>query len=141
VDLREQLQSIYDQHARLTPELVVQAARPKDHPLHARVFDRPPREAAEEYYRARAAELIRSVRIVYREATETEPQRTVRAFHAVATGDGVVYEPVERVVSDGLLRELVLRDMERDWKDLYRRYGHFQEFLELVNSTMAAAPL
>ncbi len=47
MNLRDHFQAIYDQHGQLTPALVVQVARPKDHPLHDRVFDKPTKEAAE----------------------------------------------------------------------------------------------
>lgn len=130
--LRDQLQQVYDQHGQLTPELVVEAARPKDHPLHARVFDRAPKQAAAAWYRHRAHELIQSVKVVYREADDAGPERSVRAFHCLRKEQGFVYEPVEVVATDEFSRSLLLRDMEREWKQLYARYEEFEEFLELV---------
>lgn len=135
--IRDHLQAIYDQHGRLTPELVVQAARPKDHPLHAHVFDRAQKDAAEAWYRSRAHELIQSVTIVYREDPDGTKHR-IRAFHATRTEQGHAYEPVERVASEPFLREMVLRDMEREWKQLQARYGNFTEFLEMVTQSIAA---
>lgn len=133
-DLREQLQTIYDKQGKLTPELVVEAARPKNHPLHDRVFDRDQSEAAEAWYRRRAHELIQSVRIVYREATEDVPALRVRAWHAVrAEGpEQFAYEPVEKIAQDPFTRQLVLREMEREWRQLFSRYEKFEEFLSLV---------
>jgi hypothetical protein len=139
VSLRDELQAIYDQHGRLTPELVVQVARPRGHPLHDRVFDRAPKQAAEAWYRHRAHELIRSVRVVYRDADEAGPERSVRAYHAVPTPAGPVYEPAEMVALDPFQRQLLLRQMERDWKALRARYGMFAEFAELVAGDLAAA--
>jgi hypothetical protein len=136
--LRDQLQAIHDQHGRLTPELVVQVARPKSHPLHDRVFDREPREAAEAWYRQRAHELIQSVRVVYREGDDAGPERSVRAFHAVRREDGYAYEPVEKVVEDEFTRSLLLRDMEREWKQLYARFEQFEEFLSMVANDVTA---
>lgn len=134
--LRDQLEAIHAQHGRLTPELVVQEARPKNHPLHKRVFDKAPREAAETYYRMRAHELIRSVRIVYREADETGPDRTIRAYHAVPRETGYVYEPAIEVASDDFTRQLVLREMERDWNRLRSRYEAFAEFTAMIRATL-----
>jgi hypothetical protein len=131
-DLRTELQSIYDEHDHLTPDLLVQVARDKRHPLHDRVFDRPVKEAAEAYYRARAHELIVSVRITYRDADETGPEKSVRAFHAIRTEKGHVYEPVEKIASDDFSRTLLLRDMEREWRQLYDRYEQFGEFLTMI---------
>jgi hypothetical protein len=118
MSLREQLQAIYDEHGKLTPELVVQAARVPSHPLHDRVFDRAPNEAAEAWYRHRAHELIQSVKVVYKEADENGPERSVRAFHCVPSPAGPVYEPADEIVVDDFKRALLLREMERDWQAL-----------------------
>lgn len=134
-DLRTELQKIYDSHETLTPELVVTEARAEDHPLHDR-FEWDDAVAGEHWRREQAHELIRSVRVVYREATETDEARTVRAFHAVRGPSGHVYEPVEKVREDPLISAMVLRDMEREWRQLQRRYGHFAEFLELVRADL-----
>lgn len=128
-DLRGHLQAIRDQHGRLTPALVVEAARPKNSPLHTAVFDRSPKEAAEAWYRERAHQLIRKARITYVAQDEI---RDVRAFQCVRTPDSFVYEPSEEVAQDPFMRTMVLRDMERDWRTLRARYGHFEEFVELI---------
>lgn len=135
--VKEQLKAIYDRHGMLTPELVVQTARPKTHPLHGHVFDREPNDAAEAWYRYRAHELIQSVRIVYREA-EDKPL-DVRAWHAVRGETGYVYEPAESIVRDDFKSRLVLQDMEREWRQLKGRYDAFHEFWEMVNSDAKAA--
>lgn len=138
MSLRDELQAIHDQHGRLTPALVVETARPKNHPLHARVFDLAPREAAEAWYEHRAHELIRSVKITVTRADEQADIR-MRAFLAVrADGpESYVYEPAEEVAADPFTRQLVLRDMEREWRQLLQRYEQFQEFLELVSDYTA----
>lgn len=135
MSLREHLQEIYDQHDRLTPELVVEASRPKDHPLHGYVFDRAPKEAAEAWYRHRAHELIQRVNVTYK-PTDEEDQHRVRAFLAVRKETGYSYEPVEKVAENPEMRELVLREMERDWRQLHTRYGHFSEFVTLVSASL-----
>ncbi len=139
MSLRDELQSIYATHGQLTPELVVQAARPEDHPLHSHVFDREPREAAEAWYRHRAHALITSVKVVYKEADENGPERSVRAFHAIQTEEGFKYEPVERFTSDDFARKLLLTSMEREWKQLFDRYKEFEEFLALVGADVSSA--
>lgn len=134
--LREHLQAIYDSHGKLTPELVVAEARPKSHPLHGYVFDRAPKEAAEAWYRHRAHELIQSYRITYQKSPDGPVQR-VRGWCAVRTEEGqYVYEPTEKVATDPFLRSLVLRDMEREWKQLHRRYGEFEEFVALITADL-----
>jgi len=135
MSLRDELQRIYDQHGQLTPALVVTEARDEGHPLHAR-FEWDDGVAAEKYRQVQAQELIRSVKVVYREATEKEAARTVRGFHAVRRETGHVYEPVEKVAEDQFTRSLVLRDMEREWRALHRRYAHFKEFVDMVRSDL-----
>jgi hypothetical protein len=136
VSLRDELQAVYDRHGKLTPELVMQEARPKKHPLHDRVYDRPVEEAAQSWFRHRAHELIQSVKVVYREADDNGPERSVRAWQCVRNEMGHAYQPVEKVVADSFSRQLVLRDMEREWKQLLARYETFEEFLALVSSDL-----
>ena len=137
MSLRDHLQAIYDTRGELTPELVVEEARPKTHPLHALVFDKPVKEAAEAYYRDRAHELIRRVKITYR-TLDDEP-RKARAFQAVRGPSGYRYEPIEAIAESAELTELVRREMEREWKALFDRYRHFEEFVDLVQTTIEHA--
>jgi hypothetical protein len=133
VSLRDQLQAIYDERQRLTPEVVVDAARDEASPLHDR-FEWDDQIAGEKYRLDQARRLIRSVRVVYREADEKESARTIRAFHAIRDEQGTSYRPVEEVTESPLLTKLLLQSMELEWKQLMRRYGHFEEFLKLVRA-------
>lgn len=137
--LREQLQAVYDRNGgRLTPQILVAEARDENHPLHDHIFDRPVAEAAEVYYLHRAHELIRSVRVVYTE--DDRGPRSVRAFHAVrAEAGGFTYEPAEKVANDPFQVRLLMADMEREWKQLRRRYEEFAEFWRLVSDEAQAA--
>lgn len=136
MSLRDQLQAIYETHGQLTPRLVVDEARAADHPLHQR-FEWDDAIAGEAWRRDQAHRLIQSVQIVYAKATETSPEKRVRAFHAVRSEKGNVYEPVMDVIKDPFMRELVLRDMERAWKDMKARFEGFDEFWALVRQDVA----
>lgn len=138
MSLRDQLQAIYDEKGVLTPAVLVDVARPSDHPLHDR-FEWDDAIAGEAWRRRQAHELIRSVRVVYREPTEQDPGADVRAWHAVRGEDerSYVYEPAERVATDEFLSALVLRDMERQWKELHRRFGAFQAFVDMVRGDLS----
>ena len=131
--LREQLEEIRVSRGALTPEVLVAAARPPDHPLHSRIFDRPPGEAAEAWYQHQAHELIRSVRISFTDVSDRAP-RSIRAFVAMPTTDAgaYVYEPTEQVVADPLKRAILMRTMERDWRTFKRRWEDFEEFSALL---------
>jgi hypothetical protein len=133
MSLRSELQAIYDQFGRLTPELVLEQARPESHPLHAAVFDRDEGAAAEAYYLDRAHDLIRKVRVVYKDAEEQRSFRA-RAFYAVPEeeGKGFTYEPGEKVANDPKLKKLVLQEMEREWMQLRRRWEDSEEFFKMI---------
>lgn len=135
MSLRDQLQAVYDEHGRLTPQAVVDTARTEDHPLHDR-FEWDNQVAGEAYRLDQARRLIRSVRVTYREADEREAARTVRAFHAVRDEQGTAYRPVEEIRDNPLLAKLVLQDMERQWKQLMRQYGHLDEFSRMVRGDL-----
>lgn len=141
-DLRGLLQTVYDDNGRLTPQLVVDAARPKRHPLHNR-FEWNNAVAGEAWRVHQAHELIQSVRVTYRDATETDVGASGRAFIAVPVDSGnriYVYEPAEVVALDPMKRTLVLHEMERGWQDLKRRYGDFSEFVDMVRADLVGVP-
>lgn len=138
MNLRDELTKIYKAQGELTPRIVVEIARKKDHPLHSVVYDCPPNLAAERYYLERAHELIQSVKVTYRDPKSSD-RLTVRAWQAVKQGNNHVYKPTDEIVEDPLLRAIVLADMEREWKDLHRRYKQFREFLDLVQKDIGSA--
>ena len=133
MDLRDQLQKLYDANQRLTPALVLAEATDPDSPLHA-LFEWNDSEAAERWRLHQARELIRSVRVVYREADDQDPAKSVRAWHAIRTEQGYVYEPAERVALDPFQRRLLLSDMEREWQQLKRRWADFDEFWKMLSA-------
>lgn len=133
--LRDQLQDLYHHHGKLTPALVVDVARPVDHPLHPR-FEWDDGIAGEEYRKVQARELIRSVRISYSRDDKAEP---IRYFVSVERGGERAYYPAGEVAKDDILTEIVLREMERDWKELQSRYGHFREFIDLIRKELEQA--
>ena len=138
MSLRDELLSVRTKAGALTPAAVVEAATPKTHPLHDR-FEWDNRVAGHKYRLVQARMLIRSVRVEYREPSEDDPGDDVRAFHAVRGPSGYTYEPVEEVVEDELATAMVLRDMEREWKTLHRRYARFSEFVEMVRQDLDEA--
>jgi len=138
MSLREQLQRIYDAHGKLTPAIVVDEARAPSDPLHNH-FDWDDAVAGEAWRHEQARRLIRSVRVVYREADDVHPERSVRAFHAVRSDKGHVYEPTDVVAQDPVIAQLVLQDMAREWQALKRRYEQFSEFYQMVRSDLPDA--
>lgn len=129
-DLRAALAAIHDEHGKLTPGLVVEAARNKRHELHS-YLEWDDGIAGDKWRRHQAHELIQSVRIKY--AAGDGREGDVRAFHAVRAADGgYIYEQAETIATDPLQRTLLLREMDRDWRSMRSRYAHFAEFSELL---------
>jgi hypothetical protein len=137
-DLRGELLAVRGQHGKLTPQIVVDVARDPGHPLHSR-FEWDDTVAGEAWRRQQAHELIRKVKVVYQEATESAPEKEVRGFIAIPSPEGHVFDPVEEVVEDPFRRQLTLNTMEREWKSLLKRYQEFEEFLSMVRQDVDAA--
>lgn len=133
--LRDELQAIYDQRGVLTPRLVVDVARDPAHPLHNR-FEWNDAVAGERWREQQAHELIRSVRVVYRDADDSGPERSVRAFHAIRKDSGHVYEPADRVAHDPVMNEVLRMDMRREWHALRRRWEGWDEFTDMVRQDL-----
>jgi hypothetical protein len=136
-DLHAELESIRDQYSKLSAPVVVDAAREPSHPLHSR-FEWDDTIAGHQYRLQQARELIRSVRIVYKEADETGPEQSVRAYVSLANESEQSYEPVNAVAQNPLQRQMALNAMQREWKALYRRYQEFEEFAAMVRQDLLA---
>lgn len=136
MNLRDHLQKIYDEHGRLTPELVVEKASDPNHPLFSR-FDWDDQTAARLHRLEQARGLIRLARVTYRNATGE--QRSTRSFHSFRAPDGGYgYVPIEKVAENPMLTKILLADMRRDWLALKRRYESFEEFAAMVKGDLAA---
>ncbi|MBF6368375.1 hypothetical protein IU469_22015 [Nocardia puris] len=126
--LHAQLLEIRAARGQLTPQDVVDTARDSSHPLHHR-FEWDDATAGEAYRRIQAAELIRSVRLVYAESPEGEP-RSVRGWSTLPGSTG--YKPTEEVAADPFAAKLLLREAEREFRAFQRKYGHLREFADMV---------
>ena len=142
MSLKDTLQSIYDEHGRLDPQLVVDLASDPGHELHDRfVWD--DSIAAGRYRLLQAQGLIRSVKITVQKAPDVQPI-SVRAFisESEIRGDDAdtgSYMPVERVVESDVLRSAWFLSLKRDWERLKARAGASREFADMVLADMADA--
>lgn len=138
MSLKEEFQRIYDETGELSPSIVVEITRAKDHPLHERYYSQEDAELAHERRLDMARDDIQRCRIKYREATKNN-DGTIRAFHAVPNEGRMVYRPAMEVAADPLLAELVLSEAKREWESLRRRYGHLKEFIKMVQGDIVGA--
>jgi hypothetical protein len=138
MSLRDSLQAIYDQRGELTPALVVDLARPEDHPLHDR-FEWNDAIAGEVHRREQARRLIRSVKIT--DNRNPKRPRHIREFVSVSRGSDPqpTYMPTVDAVADEFTRALVLQAMEREIAALKRKYSHLKEFAAAINALAKGA--
>lgn len=133
MSVREALEALYQQHGHLTPEIVVEAARDPANFLHAHVFADDNATAAEKHRLNIARKLIKSVPYLVRPATEAEEALKVRAYQSVPVEAGrTAYRHVEDIQRDPLTSRLLLKQMEREWKSLHRRYQAYGEWAGIV---------
>lgn len=131
--LRDHLTAIRDERGSLTPALVVDTARDPEHPLHSR-FEWDDTTAAEKWRLEQAGQLLRVATL------PAIPTRAhdLRAFVAVKGQDSRAseYIPTEEAMADEFTRRLVLADMQREWRQLKKRYEHMAEFASLILSDL-----
>lgn len=142
-NLRATLTRIYTENGKLTPQNVVDDARPEESELHGR-FEWDDSVAGEQYRLVQARRLITSVRIEYSEDTDEDgaERRFVRAFSSVrqtVDPEQRGYKPTEEIMSDPLAAKILLRECQRAITDLKRKYGHLAEFGELVRNEFGEA--
>lgn len=133
--LRTQLQALYDEHGELSPSLVVEAAKPKTHPLH-NYFEWNDEVAGAKYRIVQAEDLIRSVKVVYTDKAGM-PQ-SIRWWHPVRSDSPSVYDPLDVISENEVSMAVLIRQADRDWKMMKRRYGHLSEFWALVQKDAVA---
>ena len=125
-NLRDHLMAIRAKRGVLTPEVVVEEAADPQSPLHGR-FTWDDTEAARKWRLHEASQLLR---VKYK--TDVGNERVdLRAFWVTRGKDGHPesrYDPIEEVIEDPFQRELMLRQMRRDWQSFKRRYQHMEEF-------------
>lgn len=138
-DLRTILTGVYEARGSLTPAILVDEARPDDHPLHHR-FEWDDTIAAERFRRVQAAHIIRSVTITFGEADDTK--KSTRGFVSVVReveddeDPDRHYLPTAEALSDPLTSRLVLRQFELDAKAFKARWSHLREYAQVVHAQL-----
>ncbi|WP_349319034.1 hypothetical protein [Mycolicibacterium canariasense] len=132
-DLRASLTRVYEKNGELTPQIVVDEARPETSELHHR-FEWDDAVAGEAYRRTQAAELIRSVRIAFSD-NKTGERKHIRAFHSLresGEAERAGYVPTEEIVQDELATKILQQAFKREIADLKRKYGHLEDYIAWV---------
>lgn len=136
---QRELQRLYKRDQVVTTESVVAEARDASNPLHDR-FEWDDTIAAHQHRLATAAQIIRSVTIKV-ETVEDKVIRTrawvsVTELNGSEKDDAAVgsYIPVDIVVATPVLREKYRQAMEREWRQMLRKYQDVKEFIDMVIS-------
>jgi hypothetical protein len=138
MDLRTILTEIREEHGKLTPAIVLEAATPEDHPLHHR-FEWNDAVAGHKWRLHQAGNLLRCK---IKQQTDGGT-RNIRAFWPVrgeevdgAEDPGADYTPIEQVAQDPVARQVMLLSMQREWVTMKRRYGFMAEFIDMIRSDL-----
>lgn len=138
MSIRDEMERIYNTNGVLTPQGVVDDARPEGSALHSR-FEWDDATAGEKYRLDQARHLIRSVRVTVQARPDADPVQ-VRAFHNVAVSDDGPheYQPLRVLMDDPGSAERALRRARDEWLQLRRKYADLAGFLSMVEADIAA---
>lgn len=135
--IEKELRALHSRDGVLTCEAVLEAARPKNSPLHG-YFTWDDSRAAERYRLIEAGKLIATVRIEYRQKKAAQIIYTP-AFIPTGTNEGKrQYYPVEEVTRNDFLREKALADARSEMESTRARYSHLVDLLGLSTEVFAA---
>jgi hypothetical protein len=132
-DLESLLREVRERRGLLTPQNVVEEAKPQDHPLHSH-FEWEDSIAAHEFRIIQARQLIRRVTVT--RVTPDDMPMTVRTFHSVAGPQGRAYEPIEEIIEEPMTMRILLSQMRRDFAALKRRYAHMAQFYDMLRDEL-----
>lgn len=138
------IREIVETHGHVTPQLVVEAAKPKDSPLHDK-FEWNNSTAAEKFRLVQAAALIRRIKVTI----EAQPQRTinVRAFvnvdklisptdndDEIEVVASSVYVTVQEALTSTKYRAQLLTDCARDIAAFRSKYAALEEAAGILSA-------
>lgn len=126
------LMEIIRQYGDLTPEILLKEATDPAHPLHDR-FDWNDQSAAQQHRLNQARQLIRSVKVTVKTASEdVEVRRFIHVKTGTASNSLGSYMPVEVIAESKTLTEITKLQMERDWKALRKKYANHAAFWDMI---------
>lgn len=128
----ERLDYLNKLHGKLTAEIIVKDATPKDSVLHP-VFEWNNRVAAHQYRLEQARHLLRSIVVVNPESEKPKP---IRAFVVVAeeAEKQEVYIPTMKALQDENYRKQVLARALAELQALRRKYNDLVELAEVFTA-------
>lgn len=134
------LEELRKKHGKLTADIVVEAAKDKNNPLHT-VFIWDVNEAARKYWQEQARLLMRSIEVIYDDA----PSTSVRAYEVVETTNDnrarqSVYMTTHDILSDPQLRQQLLQRAIREaisYKQKYKALVELSSIFGAIDSVVS----
>lgn len=127
----EHLSELEEQHKSLTPEIVLEDARPSDAVLHS-CFEWNDQSAAEKYRLNQARYLICNL-VVVQQTSDTP--KSVRAFVSIAPlpqkGE---YVSVARAIVDPRYREQILQNAISELRAFKKKYADLKELADVFDA-------
>jgi hypothetical protein len=121
----------------VTAEMVMEAAKPKDHVLHKQIYALSQKAAAREHYLEEARLMLRSFHVTF----EARPDMPIRRYEVVSQkGADVDSKPIRAYtgIDDALSNEdyhnQVLGKALSELGRLQERYGHLSELSEVFDA-------
>lgn len=130
----EELERLRLANGKLTKEIVLEAAKHRNSPLHDH-FEWDDTEAAKKFRLVQARNLIRHVVVVF-ESRDSDEKLETRAFVSISSQDEnkLIYTSIEDAMSDELMREEVFKnalDALNNWK---KKYANLEIFLDVFKA-------
>lgn len=130
----EELERLRLANGKLTKEIVLEAARHRNSPLHDH-FEWDDTEAAKKFRLVQARNLIRHVVVVF-ENPNSEEQVETRAFVSISSQDEnkLIYTSIEDAMADDLMREEVFRNALESLNSWKKKYANLEIFYDVVKA-------
>lgn len=132
----QRLAELVESHGdRLKAQIIVDAARPKESPLHT-LFTWDDKYAAELYRREEARNMLRKIEVVI---DGEEPQRMfINVVETISEDEEErAYVTTARVLSDAVLTRQVLARAYDEMRTFREKYGHFKELAKVADAAQS----
>jgi hypothetical protein len=131
-----ELETLYEEHGKLTPVLIVDDARNPDRETH-QLIEWDETEAATKYRLEQARYIMRNIIVVRTEpATATEDEKIIRfrAFENVDVEEGRYFMPMQTALQRDDTRSYMLQQAMRALSSFRRKYGMIQELSTVIDA-------
>jgi hypothetical protein len=135
------IRELAEKHGQLTPEIVLEAAKPKTSPLH-RFFQWDNTKAAAQYRLVQAACLIRRIKVTYQTADEktvrvrafvnVTPERRECADEDPDAGTRGIYVSTHDAMTSDHYRAQVLQQCKSDVETFRRKWTALNEASDII---------